>query len=128
MKNLILGSVLIFVFLPQISFGATQPTSLTLTAFNDQQNSEAAAFFGQQAADRAAFIKTNAAIVAKQELRFKRLKELRDAQRTGASTATIKAPPDEDAIFAAFVAKQQAEKLAFLSKLAQEKQNFLSSQ
>ena len=128
MKNILLGSFLILVFLPQISFGATQPTNAALTAFNNQQNSEAADFFGQQASDRSAFIKANAAFVAKQERRFKRLKDISDAQRKGLSTSSIPTPPNEDAIFATFVSKQQGEKLAFLAKLAQERQNFLSSQ
>ena len=140
MKNILWASVLILVFLPQVSFGANQTNGGTnpltnpltfvnpaLTAFNNQQGADAIAFFGQQASERGAFMKAHTDIIAKEELRFKREQEFRRAQQSGASTVRLIPPGDKDATFAAFVQKQQSDKQAFFAKQAQDKQNFLNS-
>lgn len=138
MKKFILGSILIFVFLPQLSFGANQNlaviTDPALVAFNQQEDAKSAVFFEQQVADRIAFMKANSDIVAKEEHRFKDWMAKRDADRrqaqlTGAARTVSDIPPArQDPTMAAFEAKQLADKNTFLAQLAQERQAFLSAQ
>jgi hypothetical protein len=129
MKNILWGAVFAVVFLPQMSFGANQssvgfaPAAFVnpeLTAFNQQQDEQARAFFAGQAFERGNFIKSNKDIVDKQDRRAR-------ARREGRPDPHELTAQDEST-YAAFVAKQQADKAAFLSQLAQARQAFLSSQ
>lgn len=133
MKNILLGSIFMLVFLPQVSFGATQTPGSSfvdpaLAAFQAHQDSESRDFFQQQSQERADFGKQNPDVMSKHDQRFKAMLAIDMARRTGKSTQGLDTPADEDPAFQAFVDKQRAEGQAFFAKLAQEKQAFLSSQ
>lgn len=125
------------VFLPQLSFGANQPTVDTnpqLTALIKQQDADSVAFFQQQAADRAAFMKLHADIIAKLDEQGKELMRQKYAQSHPGQwmehTDRAHSDPltaDDQNTYSAFIQKQLNEKQAFLAQQAQDKQKFLNS-
>jgi len=113
MKNILPGLIFMLVFLPQASFAA-----------DPKYDAQSIAFFQQQADERAAFIKANPVLIAKQDSQGRWLMAQKDAQSAG-HTFSEPSPPaltsDEQNTFDAFVAKQQSDKVVFFQKLAQEK-------
>jgi len=140
MKNILLGPVFMLLFLPQVSFGANQTTVVpnpaplvdpALAAFNQKQDAESVAFFNQQGQERGAFIQANQAIIAKQDQIGKwKLTHSSGQGHQGLSAGSSPSwqlTPQEQSTLAAFVAKQQSDKMAFFAKLTKERQDFLNS-
>jgi hypothetical protein len=115
MKNIFLGLIFILFFLPQVSFGAPI-VSPQQAACNKQLDGQSGAFFGQQAIDRGAFIKVNQDLIAKQDRIGRWKMGHRDGNHLNDGSAPADLTADEASIFAAFVAKQQSDKTAFLQK------------
>jgi len=121
MKNICSGLILgagmtMLVLLPQVSFGVNAVS----TACNQQQDAKSVAFFQQQAQERAAFIKANQNIIAKQDLIGKWLMAQKDAQsgKSGNTFSEPSPPPlssEVASVVAAFMQKQQSDKQAFFS-------------
>lgn len=128
MKNILLGSIFMIVFLPQLSYGANQgaPTNPQQAACLQQVDAKSVAFFQQQAQERDAFGKANPTVMTAHDLRFKELLAISMLERQGKSAAGLPVPPPEDPIFVAFQEKQRTEGAAFLQQQAQARQNCLT--
>lgn len=135
MKNILLGLTLMIILLPQVSFGAN-PAPVVVKppiivspqeiACDQQLAVESKAFWGQQAVDRGNFGKNNPTAMATHDRRFHEGLAISMRQRVGKPYSDLPAQEAEDPTFSAFEAKQQSDKLAFLAKLAQDKQNCLN--
>lgn len=135
MKNIILGSVFILLFLPQASFGQTDTPAVPApaaavspqqAACEEQIGQENTAFWSKQGQERGDFIKSNPQSIAKHDEHFREGHDLDVAKRLGKSTAGLPTPVDDDPAFIAFQAKQQSDKVAFLAKINQDMQKCLS--
>jgi hypothetical protein len=121
MKNISLGFVFTLFLLPQISFGATTtPVSPQQAACTQKLDAQAVAFFQSQVQARAAFIKANQALIAKQDQLGKWKMNGSHGVQPPALTSS-----DED-IISAFTAQQQAAKVAFFKQQAVDMQNCLA--
>jgi len=116
MKNIFLGLIFAAVLLPQVSFATADPQWIT---FIKSQDVEAQAFFAGQGNERGAFIQQHPDIIAKTD---SDAKAWADHHQPGTTM-----PPPSDATLVALTQKQLADKLAFLSKLNQDRQAFLAA-
>jgi len=136
MKNIFWASIIILVFLPQLTFGADQAAALSspqTAAFIKQQDADSIAFFQQQAAERADFMKQHPDIIAKMDQQGRAMLEYKNAlshQGSAGYPSSLGAPPAPvvDDTYSAFMQKQLSDKEAFLAKQIQEKDSFLKAQ
>ena len=133
MKNVILGSVFILFFLPQVSFGQVIEPKPVAAAKSPQQiaceqqiGEESTAFWSKQGQERGDFIKSNPQSIARHDQHFREGHDLDVARRLGKSTAGLPTPVDDDPAFIDFQAKQQSDKVAFLAKMDQDMQKCLA--
>lgn len=129
MKNAITGLMFILFLLPAVSFGANQGTVVDpqQQAFIQQQDQEARAYYAQLAQERAQYIKTHAAFVAKLDV-YGRAKAAYDAAvRAGKAAGMTPPTPPSDPEYANYLANMQAgaaDHQTFLGKLSQERAQF----
>ena len=111
---------------PTIAAPNESATNPQLQALIKQQDGESVAFFQKQAADRAAWMKTNSDIIAKLDKYGKSVLAYKWAQ-SHHQRGTLPGPQVYDAAYSAFMAQQLAEKQAFLAKEAQARQQAQST-